>query len=59
MPNEKVKILFVARMLWDKGIRFLNRSNSISLKQDGLEFEMLFAGEPDNSKPKKCSVEAT
>jgi glycosyltransferase involved in cell wall biosynthesis len=55
MPNEKVKILFVARMLWDKGIRFLIEAIRL-LKQDGLEFEMLFAGEPDVLNPRSVPL---
>jgi glycosyltransferase involved in cell wall biosynthesis len=56
MPNEKVKILFVARMLWDKGIRFLIEAIRL-LKQDGLYFEMLFAGEPDNLNPRSVPLD--
>jgi glycosyltransferase involved in cell wall biosynthesis len=55
-PNSnKVKFLFCARMLWDKGITYLIEA-SRRLKEEGLEFELTFAGEPDESNPKSATL---
>lgn len=48
--NKSTIILFVARLLWSKGIRELFEAAKI-LKSEGLSFELKIVGSPDERNP--------
>ena len=55
IPKGRVKIILVARMLWDKGVgEFVEAS--IMLKQQGVEADFILVGSVDLGNPKSISV---
>jgi glycosyltransferase involved in cell wall biosynthesis len=53
-PEGKVQIMFCARMIWDKGIKYLIEASKL-LKEKGLDFDLNFIGAPDESNPQSVS----
>jgi glycosyltransferase involved in cell wall biosynthesis len=53
-PGGRVQVLFCARMIWDKGIKYLVEASRI-LKNKGLEFDLNFVGSPDESNPQSLT----
>ncbi len=55
IPNGKIKIILVARMLWDKGVGEFVESAKI-LKQQGLEVDFILVGPVDPGNPESIST---
>ncbi len=49
-PPKPLRMAFVGRMLEDKGVRPLVEAHRL-LRKDGIEIELLLAGEPDPENP--------
>ncbi|MBT4732070.1 glycosyltransferase family 4 protein [Candidatus Woesearchaeota archaeon] len=54
-PEGKVKIILVARMLWDKGVGEFVES-ATRLKQQGLDADFVLVGSTDPGNPKSIST---
>ena len=56
-PDEPLKVLLAARLLWDKGLaEFIEAARA--LKAEGRNIRFLLAGEPDPGNPATCPAEA-
>lgn len=53
-PDEPLKVLLAARMLWDKGLAEFVQAARI-LKAEGRNIRFLLAGEPDPGNPAACA----
>jgi glycosyltransferase involved in cell wall biosynthesis len=56
IPKGRIKIILVARMLWDKGVGEFVES-ATTLKQQGLDAEFLLVGSVDPGNPESISEE--
>ena len=56
IPKGRIKIVLVARMLWDKGVGDFVESATI-LTQQGLDADFLLVGSVDLGNPESISVE--
>ena len=56
IPKGKIKIILVARMLWDKGVGEFVKAATV-LKQQGVDADFLLVGSVDLGNPKSISIE--
>jgi len=56
IPKGRVKIILVARMLWDKGVEEFVESATV-LMQQGLDADFLLVGSVDPGNPESISME--
>jgi glycosyltransferase involved in cell wall biosynthesis len=56
MPKGKIKIILVARMLWDKGVGEFVKAATV-LKQQGVDADFLLVGPVDAGNPKSISID--
>ncbi|MBT4668330.1 MAG: glycosyltransferase family 4 protein [Candidatus Ruthia sp.] len=56
IPKGKVKIILVARMLWDKGIREFAQAATI-LKEQGEDVDFILVGSVDAGNPKSIPTQ--
>jgi glycosyltransferase involved in cell wall biosynthesis len=56
IPKGKIKIILVARMLWDKGVGEFVKSATV-LKQQGIDADFLLVGSVDLGNPKSISID--
>jgi glycosyltransferase involved in cell wall biosynthesis len=55
IPKGKIKIILVARMLWDKGVGEFVES-ATALKQQGIDADFLLVGSVDSGNPESISA---
>jgi len=56
IPKGRIKIILVARMLWDKGVGEFVESATV-LMQQGLDADFLLVGSVDSGNPESISME--
>jgi glycosyltransferase involved in cell wall biosynthesis len=56
IPKGKIKIILVARMLWDKGVGEFVKAATV-LKQQGVDADFLLVGPVDAGNPKSISID--